>query len=92
MAKVVFTLCLDSERDRDVVRWLDHQENKSGAVRDAIRAQMGASLADVYAVVCDVRRLLTSGGVVVRAGGDDPDDAGDPLVAEVEAQLDGLGL
>jgi len=91
MARQTITFVLDTERDRDILRWLQGQENKSAAIREAIRAHLDdgvVTLADVYEAVLDLRRSTRmampedqAGGVV---GSDEPPD-----VAEA---LDSLGL
>lgn len=52
MAEIV-NISLSPEHDKDILRWLGSQPNKSAAVRDAIRYYMakeeGVTLADVLA-------------------------------------------
>lgn len=54
--KVTYTFSVDSNRHEKVMRWLDRQPNRSGAVRDLIRKEVGrdVSLSDVYQAI---RRL-----------------------------------
>jgi hypothetical protein len=89
MARQTITFVLDTVRDRDILHWLEGQENKSAAIREAIRAHLGRSgitLADVYEAIQDLKR----GGWVpwaqapAAATGDEPPD--------VAAALDSLGL
>lgn len=56
--KVVIPLNLDSERDADIVRWLEQQANRSAAIRDAIRAHIGqgVTLLDIYREIQDLKR------------------------------------
>jgi hypothetical protein len=59
MARQTITFVLDTGRDRDVLRWLQGQENKSAAIREAIRAHLAGeavTLADVYEAVLDLQR------------------------------------
>jgi len=48
--KVVIPLSLDDERDADIIQWLNQRENKSSAIREAIRAYLAndLTLADIY--------------------------------------------
>jgi hypothetical protein len=89
MARQTITFVLDTARDRDILHWLEGQENKSAAIREAIRAHLGRSgitLADVYEAIQELKR----GGWVpvsqasAAAASDEPPD--------VAAALDSLGL
>ena len=87
--KITVSLTLDSERDRDIVRWLDAQENKSAAVRDAIRAHLAGApattLDDVLRELREMRREgLTFSATSAPPARDEPPD--------VAARLDGMGL
>jgi hypothetical protein len=71
--KVVIPVSMDTEADRDLLQWLEKQENRSRAVREALRAYIGrggVTLGDVYQVVCDLERKLQAGAAVSRT----PDD------------------
>ena len=95
MARTTETFCLDTENDRDIVRWLERQENKSAAIREALRAHIAnaVTLADVYQEVTELRRTIRNGVTVAGAGNDDaPAGEVDPLVAKAEAALAQLGL
>ncbi len=91
MAKQTITFVVDTERDRDILRWLGSQDNKSAAIREAIRAHLGRggiTLTDVYEAIQDLRR---SGRLSVAdtqpcnlESSDEPPD--------VAASLDNLGL
>lgn len=52
---VIVNISLDPEHDKDIMRWLGGQPNRSAAVREAIRAYMakeqGVTLEDVLAEV-----------------------------------------
>ncbi len=89
--KTTIAFALDTERDRDVIHWLDAQPNKSAAVREAIRAQMkkgGVTLGDIYEAIMELKRQgFASQGQPDGAspeGGDEPPD--------IVAALDNLGL
>ena len=59
MARQTITFVLDTERDRDILRWLEGQANKSAAIREAIRANLGRgdiTLAHVYEAIQDLKR------------------------------------
>ena len=82
--KVVIPLNLDSERDADIVRWLEQQANRSAAIRDAIRAHIGqgVTLLDIYREVQDLKRRSF---VAVQPGSDGPEEP-----PEAAANLDKL--
>ena len=91
MARQTITFVLDTERDRDILRWLEIQENKSAAIRKAIRACLGRdaiTLADVYEAILDLQRRnwapLSDAQASGAASGEEPPD--------VAAALDSLGL
>jgi hypothetical protein len=86
MSRKTFTnISLDTEADKDILRWLERQENKSAAIRAAIREHIGRngiSLGDVYRAVKELERKLEAGAIVVAGGAseageawDEPDDA-----------------
>ena len=91
MSRTTETFCLDGEHDMDIVRWLDRQPNKSAAIRAALRAHIAnaVTLLDVYQEVTELRRTIRNGVTVAGAGSDDAPV--NPLVAEAEAALSGLG-
>lgn len=69
--KTTVTIALDIEADKDLLRWLERQENKSAAVRTAIREHIsrgGVTLGDVYRAVKDLERRIESGAVAIVAG------------------------
>jgi hypothetical protein len=89
MARQAITFVLDTVRDRDILHWLEGQENKSAAIREAIRAHLGRSgitLADLYEAIQALKRgdCLPSTQARVGAASDEPPD--------VAAALDCLGL
>ena len=85
--KLTFTIALDTERDADLVAYLDAQDNRSAAIRDALRLALdqgrrpAATIDDVLAAVRDLQR----GGVLhsEQAGAGEPPD--------IAAVLDSLG-
>ena len=89
MARLTITFVLDTVRDRDILHWLEGQENKSAAIREAIRAHLGRSgitLADVYEAIQDLKRRgwAPEAQAPAAAASDEPPD--------VAAALDSLGL
>jgi hypothetical protein len=93
--KTTVTLSLDVEADKDILRWFERQENRSAAIRAAIREHVGRngiSLGDVYRAVKELERKLEAGAVVVSGGAgeageetwDEPDDAAAALDALAE--------
>jgi len=100
------TFSFDDEKDADLVAWLDglDEGKASEAIRDMLRAGLaltsGATMAGVYRVVQDNRRLLRDlqrtleAGAVVAAK-DNTGDNNDGLTAEQRSALEnlkGLGL
>ena len=91
MARQTVTFVLDTDRDRDIVHWLEGQDNKSAAIREAIRAHLGRSgitLADVYEAIQDLKRCSWMPG----AGAQAPAMAANDEPPDVAAALDSLGL
>lgn len=96
MSRKTFTnISLDTEADKDILRWLERQENKSAAIRAAIREHIGRNgitLSDVYRAVKGLERKLESGTVLVAGGTganeieewDEPNDAAAALDALAE--------
>lgn len=86
---VIVNISLDPEHDKDIMRWLGSQPNRSAAVREAIRSYMakeqGVTLADVLAEV----RALPSKLSVVAVSNSEPVATGDEP-AEAAANLNGL--
>lgn len=92
MAKQVINFVLNTEADRDIIHWLARQENRSAAIREAIRDHVGRSgvtLGDVYQAVKGIERKLERGAVVVAGGGDQAEDTWDEP-PEAAAALDAL--
>ena len=91
MARQTITFVLDTERDRDILRWLDRQDNKSAAIRGAIRANLeygDITLAHVYEAIQDLKRGGWAAGPETRAhtmeASSEPPD--------IAATLDNLGI
>jgi len=92
MAKTTVTFSLDTETDRDILRWLEKQakSQRSAAVRDALRDHMSRNsitLGDVYQAVKDLEHKLQAGASVA-AGPDGSSNWDEPL--EAAAALDAL--
>lgn len=98
MAKLSKGFSVDTEKDADIIAWLDAQGNVSEAVRKAIRAFMlasGPTIGDVLQELGEVKRMLRAGVALAGNGNDQGQEENgpiDPLVQEVEGILDGLGL
>jgi Arc/MetJ-type ribon-helix-helix transcriptional regulator len=88
--KMTITFSLDTEADRDILRWMERQSNRSEAIRAAIRAHIssGVTLGDVYQAVRDVERKLQAGVVVSNNGGNQATEWDEP--PEAAAALDAL--
>lgn len=68
MAKQVVNIVLNTEADKDIIRWLARQRNRSAAVREAIRTHLakdGVTLGDVYQAVKRIERKLERGSLIV---------------------------
>ncbi len=92
MCKLTGTVSFDTKTDRDILRWLDRQENRSAAVREAIRAHItrgGVTLSDVYQAVKDLERKMRSGSVTIQANRDE-DWHEDPDLAAALTSLGNL--
>ena len=79
---VIVNISLDEEHDKDIMRWLGKQPNRSAAVREAIRAYMakseGVTLADVLAAVQALPGKLSGvvvSGETVSVEGEEPEAA-----------------
>jgi len=91
MTKQTVTIVVDTERDRNILRWLSSQDNKSAAIREAIRVHIGRggiTLTDVYEAIQDLKRSRWTSAPNAQhhdlARSDEPPD--------VAAALDCLGL
>ena len=91
MSKVIISFSLNPDKDRRIVQWLNSQQNKSAAIREALEAYLGGggiTLPDVYRAVRELERKIESGALAVSAPGPVPAD--EP--PDVAANLDALGL
>jgi hypothetical protein len=91
MSKVIISFSLNSDKDRQIVHWLNSQPNKSAAIREALEAHLGGggvTLSDIYRAVRELERKFEGGALVVSAP--DPVPADEP--PDVAANLDALGL
>jgi hypothetical protein len=89
MAKVTICFTLDADDDKDLARWLDAQDNRSAAIRQAIREHLrgnGVTLGDVLQAVRDLERKVKAGAVVIE--GDQGGEYTEP--PDVAAALDAL--
>ena len=94
MATVTVSFTLDDQTDREVVRWLARlpKRQKSAAIRKALHAHLqgqGITLGDIYQVVREMDRKLSS-GVVTGAVDASEVDIDEP--PDVAVKLDSLGL
>jgi hypothetical protein len=93
MAKVVVSFAVDSEKDRDIVRWLDGlpRRKRSEAIREALRGHLGrgaVTLGDVYQAVKNLGRKLEAGAVVLGGASPSSEEWDEP--PEAAAALDAL--
>ena len=95
MATVTVSFTIDSEKDRDLVRWLDGlpRRRRSEAIRRVLRDGLGrggVTLGDVYRAIKVLERKLDAGATVASASV--PDLGGEDAPVDVVAALDSLGL
>jgi len=91
MSKQPITFIVNTDRDQDILRWLGRQDNKSAAIRDAIRAHLSGgdiTLADVYEAIQDLK--CSSWRPAPRAQSSAATHDTEP--PDVAATLDSLGL
>ncbi len=67
---VSITISLDLERDRDILAWLERQENRSAAVRKVLRGhiQSSTTLNDLYKLLKRLDGRIEAGVVSVSPG------------------------
>jgi len=94
MATLIANFSLDSEKDKDIIRWLDGQSNRSAAIRAAIRthiaAKEGVTLAEVLAEIRSLPSrfsMVTTISTEPQAEGEEPQAA----AANLNGLLDRLG-
>lgn len=95
MPTITVSFSLDTERDADLAAWLEKHDKRarSTAIREKLRAgirQNSLSLADVFAELREIKRLLRSGAIAQAIPADVERD--DPAAAEVKGKLTNLGL
>ena len=95
MARVVRSVSFDTDRDADLLAWLDAQKNQSEAVRQALRSNVArrppeVTLEQVYQAVLDLSSKVEVGAVVIRDANESSGDA--PGTEAAAKALDGLGL
>jgi len=93
MATVTVCFTMDSDRDRDLVRWMDGltKGKRSWSIREVLRKGLGpghgsVTLSDVYQVVKGLERRLQAGAVVTSPSS--PDEWDEP--PEAAAALESL--
>lgn len=82
---------IHTEEDKDIIKWLDAQDNKSKAIRKAIRAYIGdggITLADIYVAVMALKRQGISVVNKETANKDEAEAIDEPT--DAAANLDGL--
>lgn len=86
---VIINISLDPDKDKDILRWLEKQTNRSAAIREAIRSHIakseGVTLADVLAEV----RALPSRLSVITVNSEQVTPEGEEPTAAA-SNLDGL--
>ena len=83
---------LGIEADQDILRWLDHQDNRSAAIREALREHLdrnSVTLGDVYRAITKLERKIETGVAIVADGASPAEDDWDEP-AEAARNLDGL--
>lgn len=93
MPKTTEAFSLDTERDADILSWLDKQENKSAAIRAAIRSSWlsgSITLADILNEIGELKRMLRA-GVIVSDNETEETRELDPEQREAQRALDSLG-
>lgn len=93
--KITLAFACDTEKDADIIAWAERQENKSAAIRAALRAswlQGGLTLGDVLHEIGELKRLLRSGVVLNQNSDLVGHETPDPEQSAVQALLDKLGI
>ena len=92
--KVTIPISMDLKTDADLLEWLKRQENRSAAVREALRAYLRdqvVTAGDVLRAVEDLRRDIERRTIAVGGPGETVErEEIDPGVAAAQAALDGL--
>lgn len=90
--KTVISIALDTKNDKDILRWLGQQDNRSAAIREAIRNHLGrngVTLGDVYQAVKGLERKIKV-GIAIAGDGDVDHQAEQDEPPEAAAALDAL--
>lgn len=88
--KTTISISLDDRRDRDLLDWLAKQENKSAAVRQALRDHINhrsVSLNDLYQAIQDLRTAPAA-----HPAADSHKTVGASEPPDIAAAIDNLGL
>jgi hypothetical protein len=95
MPKTTEAFSLDTERDADILDWLESQDNKSAAIRAAIRASWLSSsitLADILNEIGEVKRMLRAGVSLDNSNSQEEPQELTPSQREAQEALDSLGI
>jgi len=94
VAKIAVGFSCDIESDTDILAWLSQQDNKSLAIRQAIRGawlKESVTLGDVLNEIGELKRMLRA-GVVLNGGAEvETVEPLDPEQQVAQNILDGLG-
>jgi hypothetical protein len=91
MSKMIISFSLNPDKDRRIVQWLNGQQNKSAAIREALEAHLGGggiTLSDIYWAVRELERKIGSGASAISV----LDSLSTSEPPDVAANLDALGL
>jgi hypothetical protein len=91
MAKVTICFTLDADDDKDLTHWLDAQDNRSAAIREAIREHVGrhsVTVGDVLQAVRNLERKIKAGAVIAGESPTEGSEYTEP--PDVAAALDAL--
>jgi len=97
MATISKTFSFDSERDREILKWIDSKakNKRSEHVRAALKRYIGqqVSLGDVYQELAEIKQALQRGAVAQASDAADVDgEPEDPRIARARRKLGELGL
>jgi hypothetical protein len=92
MSRQAITFVVDTERDRDIICWLTDQDNKSAAIREAIRTQLGRkldiTLSDIYEAIKDLKQAGVARETITESRRQE--ETYEP--PDIAAALDSMGL
>jgi len=97
MATISKTFSFDSERDREILKWIDSKakNKRSEHVRAALKRYIGqqVSLGDVYQELAEIKQALQRGAIAQGGGpADEQPEAEDPRIQRARHKLENLGL